>query len=171
MINCKLKGERKKMKTKLMEILTVLSIILMLTLPVLYVSPGFAANVTLPFKDGFESGDFSKWSVLAGGSVTSGDAHHGTYKAVFSSGYIQARFTAVDHCFMRAYVMFKAFPASGIDTSIFGVYKVGGYYMAEAMVRNVTGTIKWELRYYDNGGSLKAISELEKPVLDTWYCV
>jgi hypothetical protein len=43
--------------------------------------------------------------------------------------------------------------------------------MAEARVISVSGTMKWELRYYDNGVSLKAVSELQKPILDTWYCV
>jgi hypothetical protein len=125
------------------------------------------------FEDGFESGDFSKWSVLAGGSVTSGEAHHGTYKAVFSSGYVQAQFAPVDHCFMRAYVMFKTFPANGTDCTVFGIWKSTSpnRYMAEVRVTNVSGIVKWRMRYYDNGTYYYVNSEQQNPVLDTWYCV
>lgn len=159
------------------KILTAFCIIIILTLPVLSImsiKPVFAANVTLPFQDGFESGDFRYWSVNnTGGSVTSGSAHDGTYKAVFSSGYIQALFTAVDQCYMRAYVLLNTVP-TGANTSIFGLF-TSGTYMAEAMVINVSGTLKWELRYFDSNGttwiSHAVVSEQQKPILNTWYCV
>jgi hypothetical protein len=165
------------MKTKLgvTRILTVFSVILILALPVISIisiKPVFAADVTLPFSDGFESGDFSKWSYTPGGSVTSGSAYNGTYKAVFNSSYIQAQFTAtpVDQCYMRAYVWLDNVSA-GAGTSIFGVYKISGYYMAEAGITNASGTLKWTLRYYDNGATHTVVSELYKPVLGKWYCV
>lgn len=128
------------------------------------------------FEDGFESGDFSKWSPVVGTpEVTSGDAYQGTYKAVLdaASQYAQARFTLdpVDHAFMRAYVLFKSFPADGEQTTILGVYNLSEVYMAEARVYNDAGTVKWVLRYYDNGAHHTVKSELEKPVLDTWYSV
>ena len=162
------------MSTKLpslARILTTFSIILILALPVLSIRPVFAARI---FEDGFESGDFSKWNPVVGNpSVTSGDAHHGTYKAVLNASYqfAQARFTNVDHCFMRAYVMFKSFPTSGAETPLLGLYNTSGRYMAEARVGNVSGTIKWKLRYYDNGTHYTVVSEQQKPVLNTWYCV
>ena len=164
-----LKGERRNMKKSIV----FLVLALVSTSAFLSVRPVFAADVTLPFQDGFESGNFSKWSYLAGGSVTSGGAHHGTYKAVFSSGYIQAQFTPVDQCFMRAYVMFKAFPASGSDCTVFGIWKKTSpsRYMAEVRVVNVGGTVKWRLRYWDSTMYYYVNSELMKPVLDTWYCV
>jgi len=155
----------------LARILTTFSIILILALPVLSIRPVFAARI---FEDGFESGDFSKWNPVVGNpSVTSGDAHHGTYKAVLNASYqfAQARFTNVDHCFMRAYVMFKSFPTSGAETPLLGLYNTSGRYMAEARVGNVSGTIKWKLRYYDNGTHYTVVSEQQKPVLNTWYCV
>jgi len=153
---------------------TASSIILILALPFLPIHPVFAARI---FEDGFETGDFSKWSPVNGApTVTSGDAHHGTYKAVLSSAsqYAQARFTLapVDRCFMRAYVMFKSFPASGAETTVLGVYNwASSRYMAEVRVINVSGIVKWRLRYYDNGVHFLVNSELQKPVLNTWYCV
>jgi len=155
------------------RILTSFSIILVLTLMVLSVHPVSAARI---FEDGFESGDFSKWyPVTPTASVTSGNAHHGTYKAVLDAAneYAQARFTLapVDHCFMRAYVMFKTFPTTGAQTTILGVYNQAiGRYMAEARLVNDSGVYKWALRYYNNG-QYTVISEQQKPVLDTWYCV
>jgi hypothetical protein len=152
-----------------MRILAALMVVI-LVLPILHFSPVFAARI---FEDGFETGDFSKWTVKNGGYVTSGDAHHGTYKAVLNASgqYDQARFTNVEHCFFRAYVMFKSFPnTTGYETPVLGVYNTSGIYMAEVRVRNVTGTIKWALRYYNNG-QYTIISEQQKPVLDKWYCV
>ena len=155
---------------------TAFFIILIVASPILSILPVFAANVTLPFQDGFETGNFSKWSVNTGGYVISGDAQHGTYKAVLNATdqYQQARFTGVDTCFMRAYVMFKTFPNAGYETTILGVYNyTSGHYMAEARVGNFssTNTVKWRLRYYDNGVSYTVTSEMQKPVLNTWYCV
>jgi Divergent InlB B-repeat domain len=157
-----------------MRILIALMVVI-LVLPILHFNPVFAERIT---EDGFETGDFSKWTVKNGGFVTSGDAHHGTYKAVLNASgqYDQARFTNVDHCFFRAYVMFKSFPSvSGYETPILGVYNTSGIYMSEARVRNVSGTMKWVLRYFDNNGttwvSYLAVSEQQNPVLNTWYCV
>lgn len=158
----------------LTRFLTASTIILVLALPFLSIQPVFAARI---FEDGFETGDFSKWSPVVGGpSVTSGDAHHGTYKAVLSaaSQYAQARFTLapVDRCFMRAYVMFKSFPASGTETTVLGVYNwASSRYMAEVRVGNFSGIYKWRLRYYDNGVHYTVTSEQQKPILNTWYCV
>jgi hypothetical protein len=145
-------------------------IVVILVLPILYIHPVFAAKI---FEDGFETGDFSKWTVKNGGYVTSGDAHHGTYKAVLnaSSQYDQARFTNIDHCFFRAYVMFKSFPTTGLETPILGVYNTSGIYMAEARVGNFAGTLKWRLRFYNGTTHYTVTSEQQKPVLDTWYCV
>ena len=156
------------------KILTAFSIILILALPVLSIHPVFATHI---FEDGFETGDFSKWSPVVGTpTVTSGEAHHGTYKAVLSaaSQYAQARFTLtpVDRCFMRAYVMFMSFPASGTETTVLGVYNwASSRYMAEVRVGNFSGIYKWRLRYYDNGVHYTVTSEQQKPVLNTWYCV
>jgi len=156
------------------RVLTAFFVTLILVSIALSVRPVFATPI---FEDGFESGDLSKWSPLGGSpTVTSGDAHHGTYKAVLDAcgEWAQARFTftPIDHGFMRSYVMFKSFPATGMQTPILGVYNWGSYsYMSEARVINVAGTIKWALRYYHNGAHYLAISEQQKPVLDTWYCV
>jgi hypothetical protein len=163
-----LKGERRKMKNKFIVFLVLA---LLSTSAFLSVRPVFAADVTLPFQDGFETGDFSKWNGGSGGSVTSGGAQHGTYKAVFSSSYRQAWFTSTpqDHCFMRAYIWLDTVN-TGWETSLFGLY-ISGTYMAEAKIINVAGTLKWELRYYNNGISNTAVSEQQKPVLHKWYCV
>jgi hypothetical protein len=127
------------------------------------------------FEDGFETGNFGIWWRPTGlnPSVTSGDAHHGNYKAVLNvtNQYAQHRFTSLDYCFMRAYVMFKSFPTSGAETTVLGLYNwETNRYMAEARVGNVSGIVKWRLRYY-NGASFIITSEQQKPVLDTWYCV
>jgi hypothetical protein len=163
---------KENIMTKLPSMTKILTafIVVILVLPILYIHPVFAAKI---FDDGFETGDFSKWTVKSGGFVTSGDAHHGTYKAVLnvSGQYDQAKFTSVDHCFFRAYVMFKSFPANGTETTILGVYNTSSIYMSEARVANVNGTLKWKLRYYDNGAQYTAVSEQQKPVLNTWYCV
>ncbi len=156
------------------NIMTVFAVILVLTVPLMSIRPAFAAgNVTLPFQDGFETGNFSKWTVNAGGYVTSGSAQHGTYKAVLNASgqYQQVRFTAVDQCFFRAYVMFKSFPASGYETPVMGVYNTSGIYMSEVRVRIVAGTVEWALRYYNGGAHYTIASTQQKPVLNTWYCV
>jgi len=156
------------------RVLAVFSVTLILASMALSIRPVFATPI---FEDGFESGDLSKWSPIGGSpTVTSGDAHHGTYKAVLnaSGDWAQARFvyTPIDHGFMRAYVMFKSFPHTGAQTAVFGIFNWGAFsYMSEARVINVAGTIKWALRYYDNGVHYVAVSEQQKPVLDRWYCV
>lgn len=102
------------MSSRLARGLAVFSIILVLALTALSFRPVFAAPI---FEDGFETGNLSKWTPIGGSpTVTSGNAHHGTYKAVFdaSGEYAQARFTLtpINHGFMRAYVMFKSFPTA-----------------------------------------------------------
>jgi hypothetical protein len=156
------------------RILTVLSIIAILALAFQPIPIVSAADRI--FEDGFESGDFSEWDYASGTpEVTSGEAYQGTYKAVLDDAeYVQARFILdpLNHAFMRAYVMFKEFPAAGEETTVLGLYKLSsGIYMAEARVKNVAGTVKWALRYHDNGTNYVVTSELEKPELDTWYCV
>lgn len=137
------------------------------------------------FVDGFETGDFSKWSPISGNpSVTTGDAHHGDYKAVLvnSGQYAQARFaTARDHVFMRAYVQFKSFPVTGASTAVLGVYKLQntlppgsiGIYMAEAVVRSINETTaQWGLRYYDGATNTHKTAYSSTILqLDKWYCV
>ncbi len=167
---------RRSMRIKLpsLAFLTVFSITLILASVALSVRPVCAAPV---FEDGFETGDLSKWTRIGGSpTVTSGDAHHGIYKAVLNATgeYAQARFTLapIEHGFMRAYVMFKSFPTIGAQASILGLYNTESIvFMSEAKVVNVDGTIKWALRYFDNGVSYLVISEQQGPVLDTWYCV
>ena len=158
----------------LTRILTTFSIILILTLPTLSIRPVFAARI---FEDGFESGDLSKWSLTGGNpSVTSEDAHHGTYKAVLDAAgeYAQARFTGVDHAFMRAYVMFKTFPPAGKEVTILGLWShSSSRYMTEVRLGNFSGTsiVKWRMRYWNSTGYYYANSEQQKPSLNTWYCV
>jgi hypothetical protein len=106
------------------ELRKVCCVVALLALPFLIATPAFAAVI---FEDGFETGDFSKWNVLGGTpTVTSGDAHHGTYKAVLdaSGENAQARFPLAprEEVFMRAYVKFTAFPAAGNETTVLGVY-------------------------------------------------
>jgi hypothetical protein len=141
-------------------------------LPVLSVRPVFAAKI---FEDGFESRDFSKWSPTGGSpSVTSGDAHHGTYKAVLDAAgeYAQTRFAGIDHGFMRAYVMFKTFPTTGNEVTILGLWSYSpSRYMTEARVGNLSGTVIWRMRYYNNGTYYYVNSQQQKPSLNTWYCV
>jgi hypothetical protein len=157
------------------RILTIFSLIAILVLAFQSV-PTISAAAKI-FEDGFETGDFSKWSYVNGNlTVISGEAHFGTYNAVLDDAgeYAQVRFeaTPVDHVFMRAYVMFKSFPAIGEQTTVLGVYNFSSsQYMAEARVINVAGTLKWALRYYDNGVYYIVASDLEKPVLDIWYSV
>ena len=157
-------------------ILTVSLVITILALPFLFVAPVSAA---VPFEDGFETGDFTNWSpvgnTLAGDppAVTSGEAYHGTYKAVLDEAgqYAQVRFAPIDHGFMRGYVMFKSFPDAGTQTTVLGLYNVDNFrHMSGARVVNDNGTVKWALWYYDSA-EYTVISELEKPVLDKWYCV
>jgi hypothetical protein len=158
----------------LTRILTTFSIILILTLPALSIRPVFAARI---FEDGFESGDLSKWSLTGGDpSVTSGDAHHGTYKAVLDAAgeYAQSRFTGVDHAFMRAYVMFKTFPPAGKEVTILGLWSYSqSRYMTEVRLGNFSGTniVKWRMQYWNSTGYYYANSEQQKPSLNTWYCV
>ena len=154
------------------RILTVFCITLVLAFSVLSIHPVEAAEI---FVDGFESGDFSKWSPTGGSpSVTSGEAHHGNYKAILDAAgeYAQARFAAVDHCFMRAYVMFKTFPTTGNEVTILGLWSwSSSRYMTEARIINDNGTVKWRMQYHDGGAYYNVNSEQQKPSLNTWYCV
>jgi hypothetical protein len=174
-----IKRGKEKMKTKLhsattiLTIFLIISILLMPVISIISIKPAFAADVTLPFTDGFETGDFSKWNGGSGGSVTNGSAYDGTYKAVFSSSYRQAFFTSTPaaDCFMRAYVWISTAPSSGYSTSIFGLYQGGGYYMAEAGITNAGGTLEWILRYFDSGNSHTVVSTMCEPILGKWYCI
>ncbi len=148
--------------------------ILVLAVPFTSVTSVSAANI---FEDGFETGDFRKWSPVGGNPVVaSGDAHHGNYKAVLDGAgeYAQLRFAfaPVDHGFMRAYVMFKTFPANGSQVTILGLWNfASSRYMTEARVINDGGIVKWRMRYYNNGAYFYANSELQLPSLETWYCI
>jgi PKD repeat protein len=144
-------------------------VVAMLAVPLLFATPVFAAVL---FEDGFESGDFVKWSYVTGATVTSGDAHHGTYKAVLDAGgeYAQAYFTAAprDHMFMRAYVRFDDLPTSG-DTTVLGLMGSGRYPVNLAVGVN-GGVVKWKLTCY-GGVSGGKYSTMMLPAADTWYCV
>ncbi|MEA4889194.1 MAG: PKD domain-containing protein [Clostridiaceae bacterium] len=151
----------------------LLTAIALFVFPILVTNQVSAETI---FTDGFETGDFSKWNPVVGTpAVTSGDAHDGTYKAILdaSGEYAQVRFTLEprNYVCMRSYVMFKTFPASGTETAVLGVYNLSGIYMAEARIRNVGGTVKWALRYY-NGGHNTVVSNQGQPIeLNKWYCI
>ncbi len=156
------------------RIMIFLTVIALFTFPVLVTNQVGAATI---FTDGFETGDFSKWNPVVGTpAVTSGDAHDGNYKAMLdaSGEYAQVRFTLEprNHVYMRSYVMFKSFPASGTETAVLGVYNISGIYMAEARIRNVGGTIKWALRHYNGSSHNTVVSNQGQPIeLNKWYCV
>ncbi len=119
------------------KILTIFSSIAILGPAFLFVPTTFAA--TSIFEDSFETGDFSKWSYVGGSpTVTTGEAHSGTYKAVLDAAgqyaKVRSATASADHVFVRAYVMFKSFPATGVQITVLGVwnfYQIGTWLKQE----------------------------------------
>jgi hypothetical protein len=164
-----------KMKSLVISrFVAIISIVTMLALAFLVLPTTSAA--TYFFEDGFETGDFSLWSDLGDTpTVTSGEAHSGTYKAVFDAAgqFSQIDIDPADDAYMRVYVKFNSFPAEAGIWTVFGFYsELSDVYMAQVnIVYDGVTTMKWMLDYYDGVAHQYALSEQQQPSLGTWYCV
>jgi len=136
--------------------------------------------------DGFESGNFSRWTStqLSSGeiaTVTKTLPHHGTYSARFASNgtggtewaYCYENIVNSRELYVRAYFYVST---SGIaqngDRICLMQLNAGGsnINVAYAGWRNVSGVVKWYLSIR-NGSSLLYADSASTPALNTWYCV
>ena len=132
------------------------------------------------FSDGFESGDFSAWHTTGGVSpqVTSGNAHHGTYKAVFNALYEMCRWNhsdpaALTECYGRCYIRVDTMPStSGHDVSLNQIGRIGSWPAIQSRLYYNGSDVQWGFQYRDNFAQYVVYSEQQmNPSVDTWYCV
>jgi hypothetical protein len=136
-------------------------------------------HYTIIFQNGFEEGDFSAWTgtVIQGSgslAVSSGSAHHGSYKATASNSsqsdaycrYLEANGYTI--AYAREYVKISAYPNENAYTGFIGlVGSADAYTKAGAGIKNN----HWAAYYLT---SVPGDAFYESAVtfsLDTWYCL
>ena len=117
---------------------------------------------------GFEPGDFSELDGTSesGQLVTSGDAHHGTYKAVYASGYayMWKAYAAQTSNFAQWYIKFTSLsPTTVGQIAILGYFAWTGYMQ---LYYNGTNVV-WSL--IDSAWNTLVSSAIVE--LNKWYCV
>ena len=135
------------------------------------------AKATEIFSDGFESGDFSAWDTTSGApAVSSGGAHHGTYKAEFNANaeYTQEEFSqGTTPIYHRFYFQVNALPASSGETCSLGSIElyVAGYSAIRVMLYHDGSSVVFRAEYRDSGAYVYQNSDEVSPVINTWYCL
>ena len=131
---------------------------------------------TILFSDGFESGDFGAWTGTNGApSVTSGNAHHGTYKTIIDADleYAYKTYTATATIYVRAYVNFQVLPPANADYArLLNVRKAGVAILAALVITKSVGVIKWQLDYR-HAGALNSVLSSQQTGATTgvWYAI
>ena len=135
----------------------------------------------LTFRDGFESGSYSKWSGTSGTAVTSStQEHHGTYSAKFTTngggGYEQSfSYNLIDpspDLYARGYFYVSQ---SGIttngDRAYFIIFRASGNNMAYVGWRMSGGAARWWLTLRQGTSIVEVESSSMNPSTGRWYCV
>lgn len=127
------------------------------------------------FIDGFETGDFSEFDSIQGSpTIVTSPVYTGTYAMAVNADW---EFVAYQYLPLRANETYlraeihwgDAIPVGGEVILLRLNSLETGIVMVK--VRNFGGTIKWGLRYRENGGYSEAYSALTNPVNGTWYTV
>ena len=139
----------------------------LLFLPLIH--PAFATTI---FSDGFESGNFSAWTSTYGTpTVTSGNAHHGTYKAVFDANgdYIRKNYGSNQNtAYARLYLNVQTV---GTSCYIFRLNIPGASTLGLIKLYNDGSNVRFQL-YYRKAGSFYTVTSTQVAVsTNTWYCV
>jgi hypothetical protein len=136
------------------------------------------------FRDGFESGNFNRWTAKVttpgeNAGVTNARYHHGQYSARFTSNgglgtetaYCWKSFAFTPELFGRGYFYVAT---SGIvyddDRFSFMVFRAGVNSVASAGWRRIGGVTKWCLTVRQGIG-YKVVYSTSTPSLNRWYCV
>lgn len=131
------------------------------------------------FSNGFEEGNFSAWTgtVIQGSgslSVSSGSAHHGTYKATASNNNLSDSYcyytggTGYTTAYAREYVKISAYPNENNYTGFIGLNDSGqGVTKAGGGIRNN----HWAAYYVTSIGGDYVYESSVTFSLGTWYCI
>jgi hypothetical protein len=143
-----------------------------------YIGP--APNIL--FADGFESGDFSKWTSTVndgGGSaplVQTGLSHNGNYNmkgevtGVDQSSGVTKEFSASAIVYFRFYMQLNSVPGLNKITYYAGLFDAAFAEIVYVFIRNTAGINYWG--FYSNLGSVSiAEAVASNPVANKFYCV
>jgi len=141
------------------------------------------ASTISGFSDGFESGNFNKWTGTSAGSgdsttVGTSQPHHGIYSARFTSdgagseyAYCYETISSSTELYVRGYFYVSR---SGIvdngDRFYFIVFRAGSNNVAYAGWRKTGGVVKWTLLIKSGTTSVVAYSTAS-PSLNRWYSI
>ena len=134
---------------------------------------------TVIFSDGFETGDFSKWTgsfTVSGGTlgVNSSNPHSGTYNAWFT---LTGNVYAVEYkdfgssyasAYARCYVKFTALPTSGKSLTLMEFNTHGNNFLA-GIGLGYSGGATWRSAY--NKNTVVTLKYAGSPAINTWYCI
>jgi len=138
-----------------------------------------AQYFTIIFSDGFESGNLNAWTgYTTGVTVTSGAAHHGTYKAeiaipAFELTYIyKFTDTAYMEWYARYYFKMIALPTIDQYRMLIAFGDIDQWLMAAGGIRRINGANKWFICKYKNGVETYVTSASGVDIAaNTWICL
>jgi hypothetical protein len=140
--------------------------------------------MTIFISDGFDYGNYDGWTTKTTNgalAVDSASAYQGSNYGLDcsttgqdSTAVIRHTFTAAPIVYHRAYYRLNGMPASGGGARLVlgGIYDSGRTNSVNPCVRNIGGSLYWEIAIKVNGSiTFTTETTASNPVANTWYCI